>query len=74
MPPKIRVLKADLTRAGFTWRQGKGSHQVWFHPHFPSVEVTVSGGDGEDARRYQLHEIRDVIDQVAKPRDQEDKS
>ncbi|GET40633.1 hypothetical protein MiSe_54440 [Microseira wollei NIES-4236] len=31
MPKKIRELKKLLLKAGFTYRQGKGSHQVWNH-------------------------------------------
>jgi len=37
MPRKVRALKADLRRAGFTsdTKRGKGSHSVWQHPLVP---------------------------------------
>jgi len=57
MPRKVRELKADLRRAGFTERPGKGSHTVWTHPR-ASGRVTVSGHDGDDARPYQEQEAR----------------
>ncbi len=53
MPRKVRQLKADLSKAGFSWRPGKGSHTVWGHPLIPTIEVTISGNDGDDAKRYQ---------------------
>jgi len=49
MPPKIRKLKADLNKAGFYSRPGKGSHMVFRHHADPSLRVTVSGRDGDDA-------------------------
>ena len=32
MPRKLRELRADLRRAGFHNRGGKGDHQNWEHP------------------------------------------
>jgi predicted RNA binding protein YcfA (HicA-like mRNA interferase family) len=60
MPRKIGELKADLRRAGFTWRPGKGSHSVWEHDLIPD-EVTLSGNDGDDAKSYQEKQVRGVI-------------
>ena len=60
MPRKIRELKADLRRGGFTWRPGKGSHTVWTHPSLAD-EVTLSGNDGDDAKPYQEKQVRDVL-------------
>jgi predicted RNA binding protein YcfA (HicA-like mRNA interferase family) len=40
MPPKIRQLKAALSKAGFYSRSAKGSHAVWIHPTFPKIRVT----------------------------------
>jgi predicted RNA binding protein YcfA (HicA-like mRNA interferase family) len=50
MPRKVRQLIADLTRAGFTDRGGKGSHRNFTHPK--GVRVTLSGGSGDDAKHY----------------------
>jgi predicted RNA binding protein YcfA (HicA-like mRNA interferase family) len=51
MPKKIRDLKAMLRKAGFRWRPGKGSHTIWEHP-LADRSVTLSGKDGQDAKRY----------------------
>ncbi len=51
MPRKVRQLEADLARAGFIKRGGKGSHRNWVHPRTGSV-VTVCGKSGDDAPRY----------------------
>ena len=61
MPPKIRQLKAALTKAGFSWRPGKGSHTVWTHPYIPKLEVTISGHDGDDAQKYQIKQIQSAL-------------
>lgn len=60
MPPKIRELKADLRKAGYIERQGKGSHTVWSHPLVPE-RITLSGADGADAKRYQEQDVRDAV-------------
>lgn len=61
MSPKIRQLKASLSKAGFYIRPGKGSHTVWEHPKLQDVEVTLSGKDGDDAQKYQLKQVQDVL-------------
>ncbi len=61
MPPKIRQLKADLRKAGFEARSGKGSHVVFRHPLAPGLEVTIAGQDGDDAEKYQLKEVRNAL-------------
>lgn len=62
MPPKIRQLKSDLRKAGFvlSLNRGKESHTVWVHP-CTGTSVTVSGGDGDDAKRYQESDVRNAI-------------
>lgn len=64
MPRKIRELKADLRRAGFGMRPGKGSHTRWFHPRLPHERVTLAGADGADAKPYQEQEVSDAIARV----------
>lgn len=61
MPPKIRKLKSDLQKAGFIARPAKGSHTVWFYPPNPSIEVTLAGNDGNDAKPYQMKEVRNAL-------------
>jgi len=51
MPRTIRELVRDLVKAGFEERAGKGSHRNYRHPLLAKV-VTISGRDGEDARRH----------------------
>jgi hypothetical protein len=61
MPRKVRELRADVRRAGLVWRPGKGSHGIWEHPRYPQVRVTISGNDGDDAKRYQEDEVREAL-------------
>ena len=53
--------RADLRRAGFTWRPGKGDHQIWEHPAVPTVEVSLDGQTGDDAKRYQETDVRNAL-------------
>jgi predicted RNA binding protein YcfA (HicA-like mRNA interferase family) len=55
MPPKIRELIRDLKSAGFMNRGGKGSHRNFRHPK--GINITLSGGPGQDAKRYQVREV-----------------
>jgi len=61
MPLKIRQLKANLSKAGFSGRPGKGSHTVWTNPIIPDVEVTLSGHDGDDAQKYQIKQVQNAL-------------
>ena len=60
MPKKIRELKAMLKKSGFENRGGKGAHTNWYHANYPG-RVTVSGNDGDDAKRYQEKEVSEAI-------------
>ena len=66
MPRKVRQLIADLTRAGFTDRGGKGSHRNLTHPK--GVRVTLSGGTGDDAKHYQERDLRRALEAVREQR------
>lgn len=59
MPRKLRELIADLEKAGFVNRGGKGSHRNFTHPR--GLRVTLSGQLGADALHYQEREIRRKI-------------
>jgi len=62
MPRKLRQLIADLEKAGFVNRGGKGSHRNYIHPK--GLRVLISGGPGDDARHYQERDVRRALDTV----------
>ena len=64
MPKKIRQLIADLQRAGFANRSGKGSHRNFIHPK--GAHVTLSGKPGNDAHRYQEKQVSQAIEESQK--------
>jgi len=55
MPPKIRELK----KAGFINRGGKGSHRNYRHQK--GINITISGKGSDDAKHYQIREVRQAI-------------
>ena len=59
MPRKVRQLIADLEKAGFVNRGGKGSHRNFTHPK--GLRVTVSGQAGDDAKPYQERDVRRAL-------------
>ena len=61
MPRKIRELIADLQAAGFSNRGGKGSHRNYVHPEV-ARPITISGNDGDDARKYQERAVKRAIE------------
>ncbi|NEO76950.1 type II toxin-antitoxin system HicA family toxin [Moorena sp. SIO4G3] len=63
MPKKIRELKEILRQAGFREIPGKGSHTNWIHPLYAG-KITISGKDGNDAKRYQEKNVQSAIDEV----------
>lgn len=64
MPRKVRQLKADLRKAGFTWRPGRGSHTVWEHPLLPGDSLSLSGNDGDDAKPYQERDLCEILSKL----------
>ncbi len=65
MPPKVRELIAELERAGFVNRGGKGSHRNFVHPKV-AKPVTISGRLGDDAKHYQLRAVQLAIEEAKK--------
>ncbi|MFA7404270.1 MAG: type II toxin-antitoxin system HicA family toxin [Pelobacteraceae bacterium] len=65
MPRKIRELIADLEKAGFVNRGGKGSHRNFTHPDC-SLPITISGKSGDDAKPYQERAVRESIEEAKK--------
>jgi predicted RNA binding protein YcfA (HicA-like mRNA interferase family) len=59
VPRKVRELIAELIRAGFVDRGGKGSHRNLLHP--AGVRITLSGRLGDEAKRYQEQEVAQRI-------------
>jgi len=62
VPPKIRELIAELERAGFVNRGGKGGHRNFVHPDV-ARPVTIAGRLGADARPYQLLAVRRAVEE-----------
>lgn len=62
VPRKIREVLAELARAGFVNRGGKGSHRNYTHPE--GGRVTVSGKPGDDAPRYLEREVRAALERL----------
>lgn len=60
MPKKVRELIADLEKHGFVNRGGKGGHRNFTHPRV-ARPVTISGNDGDDAKRYQEKAVKAAI-------------
>jgi predicted RNA binding protein YcfA (HicA-like mRNA interferase family) len=67
MPQKIRDLLKALKDAGFREiaGAGKGSQRKFVHPKLPGA-VTVSGKDGDDAKRYQEEQVAQANETVSK--------
>lgn len=63
MPPKVRELIAELQRNGFINRGGKGSHRVYYNSRYTKI-VTVSGKEGNDAKPYQVKQVKEAIREV----------
>jgi len=62
VPPKIRELIAELQKAGFTDRGGKGSHRNFVHLKV-AKPITISGSPGDDAKHYQVRAVRRAIEE-----------
>jgi predicted RNA binding protein YcfA (HicA-like mRNA interferase family) len=62
VPPKVRELIAELERAGFVNRGGKGSHRNFVHPNV-AKPIAVSGAPGDDAKHYQERAVRRAIEE-----------
>lgn len=58
MPRKVRELIRDLERAGFELQSVRGSHRKYVRH---GSRVVLSGGDGDDAKKYQEKDVREAI-------------
>lgn len=62
MPPKVRELIAELERAGFVNRGGKGSHRNFVHPQV-AKPITIAGAPSDDAKHYQERAVKRAIEE-----------
>jgi predicted RNA binding protein YcfA (HicA-like mRNA interferase family) len=62
VPPKIRELVAELERAGFMDRGGKGSHRNFVHPKV-TKPITISGAAADDAKHYQVRAVKRAVEE-----------
>ncbi|HAB17269.1 MAG TPA: type II toxin-antitoxin system HicA family toxin [Verrucomicrobiota bacterium] len=62
MPRKVRQLIAELERAGFVNRGGKGSHRNFIHP--TGQVITVSGQPGHDVPPYLEKQARRALQSI----------
>ena len=62
MPRKVRQLIAELEKAGFVNRGGKGSHRNFIHPK--GLRVLMSGNSGDDAKPYQERDVKRALNAV----------
>jgi predicted RNA binding protein YcfA (HicA-like mRNA interferase family) len=62
MPQKVRELVAELQRAGFVDRSGKGSHRNFVHPNV-AKPITISGALGDDAKHYQIRAVKLAVEE-----------
>jgi len=65
MSPRVRDLIAELEKAGFVNRGGKGSHRNFVHPN-ARRPVTISGQPGDEAKRYQVRAVRLALEESRK--------
>ena len=65
MPPKIRELIAELEKAGFVNRGGRGSHRNFVHPA-AGRPITISGKLGDDAKHYQVRAVSLALKELKK--------
>ena len=65
MPKKVRELIAQLEKAGFVNKGGKGSHRKFVHPN-AALPVVISGKLGADARKYQERAVAQALREAKK--------
>jgi predicted RNA binding protein YcfA (HicA-like mRNA interferase family) len=56
---------ADLERAGFAARSGKGSHRIFTHKNC-TFNVVISGKSGADALSYQEKDLKRALREIKK--------
>ena len=69
MPKKIRETKKILKRAGFDYRQAKGSPTVWFHPDWDG-RIVIARKDGDDTPAYLEQQVKDALSKLEQPQEE----
>lgn len=64
MPRKLKELRAELRKLGFSNTRTSGSHQRWVHPLLPDLPITLAGKDGDDAKSYQEKLLKAAIKEL----------
>lgn len=67
MPRKVRQLIAELERAGFVNRGGKGIHRNFIHT--TGNVITVSGKPGDDVPHYLEKQARRALETIRHEQD-----
>ena len=68
MPRKVRQFKKELQDLGFTWRPGKGRHQVWTHPLLVEP-IVIARKDGDDVPDYLERGLKAALNLLKEQRD-----
>jgi len=61
----VKELIAELERAGFVSRGGRGSHRNFVPPNV-TKPVTISGSPGDDAKHYLVRAVQLAIEESKK--------
>jgi predicted RNA binding protein YcfA (HicA-like mRNA interferase family) len=63
----VKDLIAELEKAGFVNRGGKGTHRNFVHASV-ARPVTISGKSNDDAKQYQIRAVRLAIKELRNER------
>lgn len=64
MPRRIRDLKAELRNAGARQTGQERSHTKWKRPLVPGTLLVLSGHEGDEAKPYQIRDLRDALRRI----------
>ncbi|MCP4358640.1 MAG: type II toxin-antitoxin system HicA family toxin [Chloroflexi bacterium] len=65
MLKKVCELIAQLEKAGFVSKGGKGSHKKFVHPNV-KLPIIISGKPDSDARKYQEKAVKQALREAQK--------
>ena len=61
MPKKLRELRRELRRGGWSITRTRGSHETWEHQLVP-YPVVLAGKDSQDALPYQERDVKAAVE------------
>jgi hypothetical protein len=74
MPKTIRDLKNILLiEPGSSYFSSKNHHSIWFHPLLSDI-VILSGDDENNAKPYQIKDIKNILQKLAVIKQKQQKS